>query len=269
MPQPALASSCCLLIGPWVLLACSLGPQATLKDASLEPIEGEDWRLVGVLAESAWLAVPSSDAAPTLHLQAGQLSGTLGCNRLRGAYRLDGPALAFTPNIASTLMACPQALMDQERWGLQRLGEVHAWRRDGDRLELLGATGQRLLELERVEPPTLSGSDWRLEAVNNGRGGLQSVLEAPRFSLRVEPSGAFAGQACNRYSGRAVLDGQGWRLDGPLQATRMHCAEPDGLMQQEHWLFEALQRSSHWSIEAGRLRLSDAEGAAQAVFSLR
>lgn len=56
---------------------------------------------------------------------AGRVAGTAGCNRFTGGYSLTGAALRIGP-VASTMMACPEAAMDQERRALATLDGVDA-----------------------------------------------------------------------------------------------------------------------------------------------
>lgn len=75
----------------------------------------------------------------------GQLSGRASCNRYTGSYRLTGEALHIGPT-ASTRMACPPALMNQEQRFLDALASVqrHAFGTDGA-LQLFGPAGRVLL----------------------------------------------------------------------------------------------------------------------------
>lgn len=59
----------------------------------------------------------------------GRAAGSGGCNRYTGGYQLDGDAISFGP-MAGTMMACPEALMDQDRRFHQALGQVTRWRID-------------------------------------------------------------------------------------------------------------------------------------------
>ena len=76
-------------------------------------------------------------------------SGTVGCNRLNGQFESSGPSIRFTPG-ASTRMACPAPIAERERALLDALGQVAAWRIEGERLRLLDAAGDTLVEAEAV-----------------------------------------------------------------------------------------------------------------------
>lgn len=59
----------------------------------------------------------------------GRAAGNGGCNRFTGGYELDGDGISFGP-MASTMMACPEALMNQDQRFHEALGEVTRWRID-------------------------------------------------------------------------------------------------------------------------------------------
>lgn len=66
----------------------------------------------------------------------GRVTGSGGCNRIVGQARIEGAAIGFS-QMASTRMACPQAVMDQEQKFLTALGEVRRWRIDEPRRKLI------------------------------------------------------------------------------------------------------------------------------------
>lgn len=72
----------------------------------------------------------------------GTVTGSGGCNRIRGKATMKGEAISFGPLI-STKMACSPAAMAQEHKFLTALHDVRAWRVDSARrkLTLLGANG--------------------------------------------------------------------------------------------------------------------------------
>lgn len=66
----------------------------------------------------------------------GRVTGSGGCNRIVGQARIEGAAISFS-QMASTRMACPQAVMDQEQKFLTALGEARRWRIDEPRRKLM------------------------------------------------------------------------------------------------------------------------------------
>lgn len=78
------------------------------------------------LAPGAQLLVAFEDA---------QISITGGCNNLMAGYEIDGSTLVTT-ELASTMMACEQALMDQDTWVTEFVGGGPTIALDGDDLTL-------------------------------------------------------------------------------------------------------------------------------------
>jgi heat shock protein HslJ len=113
--------------------------------------------------------------------------------------------------------------------------------------------------------PELVGPLWKLTAYNNARGGLVSILEGTQPTAVFEPSVVTGSGGCNTYS--APISSTPKTLTfGPIAATRMACEET--IMDQETAYFAALERTSTYSIENGRLVLVDGGGARQAEYSL-
>lgn len=76
-------------------------------------------------------------------VEAGRVAGAGACNRYMGPVSFDGGGVTFG-NLASTMMACPDALMDQERRLFDALARA-------DRLELAD-DGLTLLAFSDGEP---------------------------------------------------------------------------------------------------------------------
>jgi len=82
-----------------------------------------------------------------------RVAGNAGCNRFFGNYTLAGPELEFGP-LGSTMMACPEAVMKQERRFLRALGKTRVVRLDPetDLLYFSDADGSDVLRFSRLEP---------------------------------------------------------------------------------------------------------------------
>ncbi|HJS49792.1 MAG TPA: META domain-containing protein, partial [Gaiellaceae bacterium] len=100
------------------------------------PLGGTHW----ILAELEGVAVElgAGENAPHLVLdgESSRLSGSGGCNRLVGSYEVGDDGLRFG-QIASTRMACSDAVMEREAAFLAALGAVTGHRLDGSSLLLL------------------------------------------------------------------------------------------------------------------------------------
>jgi len=81
----------------------------------------------------------------------GAVSGSGGCNSMRGQATIAGDTIAFGP-LASTRMACTPAVMQQESRFFAALREARTWRVDPLRrkLVLLDADGKPVVVLARM-----------------------------------------------------------------------------------------------------------------------
>lgn len=81
----------------------------------------------------------------------GTITGSGGCNRIRGKATIAGEAISFGP-MMSTKMACSPAVMNQEQKFLTALKDVRSWRIDPVRrkLSLLGANGAAVVVLAQM-----------------------------------------------------------------------------------------------------------------------
>jgi len=80
----------------------------------------------------------------------GRVSGRGGCNRFAGRATVAGASIAFG-GLAATMMACPPAMMDQERRFLAALSAARGWRFDAlhGKLTLVDDAGRALATLAR------------------------------------------------------------------------------------------------------------------------
>jgi heat shock protein HslJ len=69
-----------------------------------------------------------------------RVAGSAGCNRFSGTYTMEGESLSFGP-LATTRMACPEPIMEQERAFLAALESTTQFTQTGDRLTLRDADG--------------------------------------------------------------------------------------------------------------------------------
>ena len=132
-------------------------PRESFDPADATPIEGTRWTLTRTIEEDATYAVPAGVDA-WIQIDDGQLTGSGGCNRIRGEAAItpptDRPGAEGTIDVgplASTRMACEGAGDQVERHVLQVLdGEVRSFvggttmvleRSDGSGARLRGRRG--------------------------------------------------------------------------------------------------------------------------------
>ncbi|MFB9148640.1 META domain-containing protein [Roseovarius ramblicola] len=113
---------------------------------------------VDLLTGAAWRITALGDAAlieperlSINFLDGGRVAGSGGCNRIVGGFSLSGEGLHFGP-MASTMMACPETLMEQERRMLDSLEQVVAFDVDTRGRLILLAEDRRTVLIEAVRP---------------------------------------------------------------------------------------------------------------------
>ena len=112
------------------------------------PLRGTYWKLVR-LGETP---VRVTEKQPEPHLILAnfepRISGSGGCNGLRGSFELDGDKLRFR-GLASTRMAC-LAGMEQEQRFLKSMEKAQRYRISGSHLDMLDAAGAAIARFEAV-----------------------------------------------------------------------------------------------------------------------
>ena len=107
-----------------------------------KPLVGTDWIAEDIERRGV---VDRSRTSITLGAD-GRAYGLGGCNRWNGGYTLEGEKLFFGV-AASTMMACPPPLAEQEQRFHRTLALIRRWRIEGDILHLLGEDGATLMRL--------------------------------------------------------------------------------------------------------------------------
>lgn len=108
-----------------------------------QPLLGAEW----VVEDIDGGGVIDNSHASLHFLPDGRLAGSGTCNRILGSYEAQGAQLALTP-AGTTMMACPEALMAQERRLLDALPRVDGYRID-ETGALLLTTGDRVVIVAR------------------------------------------------------------------------------------------------------------------------
>lgn len=131
------------------------GGNLTLKDASgnalavfapFQPasLVGE-WQAIGINnGKQAVVSVMNGTTVTAVFGADGNLSGNGGCNNYNGSYTTDGDNITIGP-VATTRMACEQAVMDQETAYLNALAKAATYTLGKDSLEVRDADGALLV----------------------------------------------------------------------------------------------------------------------------
>lgn len=126
----------CALAGVVAMGWCGLSAQTT-KPA---PLENTYWKLTWTPGTKIEPTGPRQTPYIELNAASHRMSGSGGCNRLMGAYELEGDHLKFTGS-GRTMMACAHG-METENALVKALDEVREWKVTDKTLSLLDANGQ-------------------------------------------------------------------------------------------------------------------------------
>jgi heat shock protein HslJ len=242
---------------------------ATVPTPASPSLEEITWQLVAYRAGDRLVEVAAGPHPPRLRFEAGRVSGSPGCNRIGGAYTLADGQLSFKPTMQSTMMACPEPQMQQEQAVGLAMTRVATYRLDGDKLELLDATGTLQLRLLRLKSAPLVGLVWQLTGYNNGKQAIVSTQNGTEITLEFRDDGTLGGSdGCNRYVSGYTLDKTVLAI-GPLARTRMACKGPKGAADQARDYAAALETVTGYRIEGGELTLLSGEGKPAARFMVK
>ena len=98
---------------------------------------------------------------------------------------------------------------------------------------------------------------WKLESYGE-MGKLQTVIQDTEITAEfVSSEGTVKGSAgCNSYFGSYVVEDSQLSIPGPIGATEMYCAEPEGVMDQEQEYLSTLQLAESYEIYDNELRIN-------------
>jgi heat shock protein HslJ len=229
-------------------------------------LEGTRWRLSQYLDESGELQPVISDTVINADFTDGKVSGSAGCNRYFGGYSSgENNQLVFDGRMGSTQMACAEPVASQEHRYLALLAGVVSQEVGSGQLSLFDKDGQLVLKYSAETLLTLENTRWQAHGINNGRGGVVSSATTP-LATALFADGKVSGSAgCNNYSASYEVSDSLITI-GPAMATRMQCAEPEGIMAQEQEFLQALSAVTQYKLTAERLELRDGKGSLQVIF---
>lgn len=250
------------LLGTLAFGALSAACTSMSDGKATAPLEGTSW----VLSELPGKTLANGSPA-TLQFQDGRATGSDGCNRYTMAYHVDGSKIEFPSRPVGTLMACPPGVQQQAQWYIDALLAARSWRVADRHLHLLDSTGSEVAAL-LAQSQELAATSWSATGINNGRGGVASLVAGSTVSMIFGADGTAAGSAgCNNFTTRFEQSGPAVKFTAPIASTRRMCPDP-AVMTQEQAFLKALENTSTARIEGGRLELRDAGGALQVAASV-
>lgn len=238
--------------------AASTSPTATSPQGTRPQgdLSGTHW----VLAELGGQPPLAGTTVTAAFTGEGSVAGSGGCNRYRGAVSASEGAITVDEAVAMTMMACDEPIMTQEAAFLEALRAARSYTLADNELRLTDADGAQLARFT-AQPQELAGTSWQVTAYNDGRSAVVSLLSGTTVTADFGTDGKVSGTGgCNRFTGGFTLDGTGIAI-GPLAGTRMACAEPAGVMEQEAAFMKALESAATFVLEGESLTLRDASDA--------
>ncbi len=139
------------------------GDELTLQDGDdnelatmtkLEPADltGTEWEAIAINnGQDAVVGLVEGTTITALFNEDGTLAGNGGCNQYNTTFEVDGDEISISEGVASTLMACDQAIMDQELAHIQAITQAATFELGSDTLELRDADGALLVSYKLAD----------------------------------------------------------------------------------------------------------------------
>jgi heat shock protein HslJ len=183
------------------------------------------------------------------------------CNRGSGSYTVSGAQITFQPG-PMTLAACLPG--SQDSVFLRDLRQVVTYVMDGENLVLNMRIDTGNMVFSPQPPVSLTGAPWRVQSVNNGRGGVVSVLADTQLSATFGEDGTVSGDTgCNTFRGPYTVTDATIAF-GPMATTRRACLSEPAAAQEQAFL-AALAASTRFELAGDRLTLRDDPGSTQVI----
>jgi heat shock protein HslJ len=225
--------------------------------ANRAPLEGTNWRLTALGPVSNPQApVAGADFTAQFVRQPGVPSGLIvggtGCNDYNAVYAASLKEIKINLPARTNNPGCPAGLPEQEMQYYLALDSAQRYRILGDTLQIFYGDGQMLNYTAFVPEAPPSGGP--LTALNGTRWWLVSMRNIPlrpgttiTADFAINPdggSGTLRGTAgCNTYTSPILSYFQ----VGPAVTTKVFCAEPPGVMEQESSYLAMLETANRIS----------------------
>jgi heat shock protein HslJ len=230
------------------------------------------WPTIGASAGSpplngtAWVLTELGDRRPptgvtaTARFDGDRVEGTNGCNRYSAPVVIQGTKLEISAKAAATTnMACPPDIMKLADAFMAALASARSYRISSQQLDLRGGDGTVLATFS-AQSQSLAGTSWRVTGVNNGKGGVVSLVAGSSITMNFMAGGKVAGSGgCNNYTSTYTQEGGKLTFTGTAATHRMCFAS--GVMEQEHAFLTALELAATARMEGKELELRTADGA--------
>lgn len=249
-----------------ILTACATN-STTTSETEPSPIGNTYWELESyALSETGELEIIPDSMVVIYYGDNDSLFGFGGCNFMRGSYLTDGDAISVNSEF-TTAFECPQDLAAQEQAIATALTLMGTFQEDGEQMKLSNPNGTEFINMSAITPPpTLAGTEWKLQSFNDGQGAVVQVLDGSEITAIFGTDGTLSGSAgCNNYSTTYEVSGDNLII-GETISTEKACLEPEGVMEQETQYLAALRQSTIARNLMAGLILLDAEAKPTTIY---
>lgn len=222
------------------------------ESPELEEIVGKKWYYSSNNISSEW---------STIYIELstdGTFSGFSGCNTFGGTYTHGNKKINFS-EISSTEMYC-EDFMNHEEAFLASLEEVTSydarfgWLYLSARSDEYAGENSMSFFTNTIHSSNLAGG-WKLEKIVTEGNEVESLNKDANIQLTGE--GKLSGKVCNNLTGTfsiSVDKEENLKISN-IASTKMFCAEPEGLMEQESTVTEILSGANKFEISNGTLKI--------------
>jgi heat shock protein HslJ len=221
------------------------------------PLDGTRWQLRSYRGRNGETVTPLDGSRPTIRFRDARIvTGSGGCNTFSAGYTYDDGRLTLShPAAASN--SCPDPAMDQEAAYLAALHRVAGFSLSENALTLDDSRAITLLTFEPEPPPVLVGTDWRLTAYNDGKGGFVPTLRDVSVTATFGADGKVSGSGgCNEDRGKYTQTGENLLIGTLILMTRKAC--PAEIRDQERAYLAGLRSATRAEGTGGELLLTRA-----------
>jgi heat shock protein HslJ len=240
--------------GPTLTLTYNQGAGVLIYTSANLPLEYSLWTLTAMNGQAVITDTNvTATFTPGETANAGNISGSSGCNTYNAGYTLNGSNLAVQP-AATTMMFCATG-METEQAYLQALQTSTSYEIFVDKLVLTNPTGSLLFTANRTP---LTAALWQLVSLGDVKKPVTPVkgssFTAQFIHIPGAPSGVLNGTTgCNEYTAAFAASASEIKINLPVSTTNTSCTP--GLSDQEKLYFLALNDATNYHISGNVLTI--------------
>ena len=246
-----------LVLVTLVLAGCGSGSSSSTAGGSTVPTAAD-------LDQTSYVStsIEGHDLVPGTHIRLTfentSLSANAGCNGMFGPYAVKDGVLAWSGNVSSTLMGCPDDLMKQDQW-------LQTWLQAGADATQAGDaqthTTHGVTLHQQTEAPadaaSLLGRTWTVTDLTtpNTATAIPDGVRTPTFEVGTDGT-VHLDTGCNRGNTTVKADGDTLEF-APVLKTTMAC--PGAASDVEQAVLQALEGTVTVTVDGDTATLDNGE----------